>query len=136
MFPICRPQPNWIPRNPKLIFQICQNESVGLAIGRYSDCRLRPALVRQGTAHSVKPDVHHRLVRIAADLAGSVTVTPPLSTATFPIVPRRSCRTVPGTRCVPSIFTVNVAGFMSLLIATRTDWLAVVRANAYCWSAM
>jgi hypothetical protein len=27
---ICKPQPNWIPKNPKLMFQICQKESKGL----------------------------------------------------------------------------------------------------------
>ena len=25
----CRAKPNWIPRNPKLMFQICQNVSGG-----------------------------------------------------------------------------------------------------------
>ena len=24
MLPICRPQPNWMPKKPKLMFQICQ----------------------------------------------------------------------------------------------------------------
>ena len=28
-FEFCSANPNWIPRNPKLMFQICQNESVG-----------------------------------------------------------------------------------------------------------
>src|SRR6266536_1590964 len=32
MFAICSPQPNWIPRQPKLMFQICQNERRGLVI--------------------------------------------------------------------------------------------------------
>src|SRR5437870_12696255 len=32
MFAICSPQPNWIPRKPKLMFQICQNDSRGLVI--------------------------------------------------------------------------------------------------------
>src|SRR5206468_8705220 len=32
MFAIWSPQPNWIPRKPKLMFQICQNESGGLVI--------------------------------------------------------------------------------------------------------
>src|SRR5512142_233741 len=30
MFAIWRPQPNWMPPKPKLIFQICQNDSRGL----------------------------------------------------------------------------------------------------------
>src|ERR1051325_2011287 len=33
MFAICRPQPNWMPRNPKLMFQICQKPSLGFSIG-------------------------------------------------------------------------------------------------------
>src|SRR6266699_3183305 len=32
MFAICSPQPNWIPRKPKLMFQICQNERRGLSV--------------------------------------------------------------------------------------------------------
>ena len=32
MFAICRPQPNWMPRNPKLMFQICQKPSLGFSI--------------------------------------------------------------------------------------------------------
>src|SRR5689334_6078644 len=34
MFAICRPQPNWMPRKPKLMFQICQKPSLGLSMGR------------------------------------------------------------------------------------------------------
>jgi hypothetical protein len=30
MLAICRPQPNWMPRKPKLIFQICQKLRSGL----------------------------------------------------------------------------------------------------------
>ena len=29
----CSAKPNWMPRKPKHMFQICQNESVGLAVG-------------------------------------------------------------------------------------------------------
>lgn len=32
MFAICSPQPNCMPRNPKLIFQICQNVRDGLLV--------------------------------------------------------------------------------------------------------
>ena len=32
MFAICNPQPNWIPKKPKLMFQICQNVRDGLSI--------------------------------------------------------------------------------------------------------
>ena len=32
-FAFCRAKPNWIPRKPKHMFQICQNVSVGLAVG-------------------------------------------------------------------------------------------------------
>src|SRR5260370_31313828 len=32
MLCICNPQPTWIPKNPKLMFQICQNRSRGLSI--------------------------------------------------------------------------------------------------------
>jgi len=32
MFAICNPQPNWMPRKPKLMFQICQNVRGGLSI--------------------------------------------------------------------------------------------------------
>src|SRR5271165_3562757 len=31
---ICRPQPNWMPRNPKLMFQICQNVFGGFCISQ------------------------------------------------------------------------------------------------------
>ena len=34
MFAICRPQPNWMPRKPKLMFQICQKPSLGLSMSR------------------------------------------------------------------------------------------------------
>src|SRR5690348_2272223 len=30
MLPICSAQPNWMPKNPKLMFQICQKVSCGL----------------------------------------------------------------------------------------------------------
>src|SRR5208283_5640034 len=30
MFAICNPQPNWMPKKPKLRFQICQNVRGGL----------------------------------------------------------------------------------------------------------
>ena len=33
MFAICSPQPNWMPRNPNDMFQICQNESRGFSTG-------------------------------------------------------------------------------------------------------
>jgi hypothetical protein len=32
-FAFCRAKPNWMPRKPKHMFQICQNVSVGLAVG-------------------------------------------------------------------------------------------------------
>src|SRR5688572_8475320 len=33
MFAICRPQPNWTPRKPTLMFQPCQTPSLGFSIG-------------------------------------------------------------------------------------------------------
>src|ERR1035438_1349772 len=30
---ICNPQPNWMPKNPKLMFQICQKLSRGFCMG-------------------------------------------------------------------------------------------------------
>src|ERR1035437_5603307 len=33
MLAICRPQPNWMPKNPKLMFQICQNLSCSFCMG-------------------------------------------------------------------------------------------------------
>jgi hypothetical protein len=33
MFAICNPQPNWMPKKPKLRFQICQNERDGFSMG-------------------------------------------------------------------------------------------------------
>src|SRR5713101_3795164 len=33
MFAIWSPQPNWMPRKPKLMFQICQKPSRGLSMG-------------------------------------------------------------------------------------------------------
>ena len=35
MFAICRPQPNWMPKNPKLMFHICQNDNRGLSMVRF-----------------------------------------------------------------------------------------------------
>src|SRR5208282_407231 len=35
MFAICNPQPNWIPRKPKLMFQICQKVRGGLSISSF-----------------------------------------------------------------------------------------------------
>src|SRR6266545_3509496 len=32
MFAICSPQPNWMPRKPKLMFQICQKLRRGLSM--------------------------------------------------------------------------------------------------------
>jgi hypothetical protein len=29
-FPFCKAKPNWIPKKPKLMFQICQNDKRGL----------------------------------------------------------------------------------------------------------
>src|ERR1700716_3900077 len=42
MFAICRPQPNWIPRNPKLMFQICQKPSLGLSMWGPPFARILP----------------------------------------------------------------------------------------------
>src|SRR5215469_15525445 len=39
MFAICRPQPNWMPRKPKLMFQICQKLRCGFMIGKLSSLR-------------------------------------------------------------------------------------------------
>src|SRR4026208_2472322 len=36
MLASCRPQPNWIPRNPKLMFEICQKLRRGLFISALS----------------------------------------------------------------------------------------------------
>src|SRR6516165_9139319 len=36
MLAICSPQPNWMPRNPKLMFQICQNVFGGFCIGQWT----------------------------------------------------------------------------------------------------
>src|ERR1039458_8102893 len=33
MLAICNPQPNWMPKNPKLMFQICQKLSRGFCMG-------------------------------------------------------------------------------------------------------
>ena len=33
MLAICKPQPNWMPKNPKLMFQICQKLSRGFCMG-------------------------------------------------------------------------------------------------------
>src|ERR1035441_6004666 len=35
MFAICNPQPNWMPRKPKLMFQICQNVRGGLSMDSF-----------------------------------------------------------------------------------------------------
>src|ERR1035438_8725011 len=43
MFAICRPQPNWIPKNPKLMFQICQKLSSGLRNSVPRDAPAPPA---------------------------------------------------------------------------------------------
>ena len=32
-FAFCSAKPNWMPRKPKHMFQICQNDSVGLVEG-------------------------------------------------------------------------------------------------------
>src|ERR1039457_2123399 len=37
MFAICNPQPNWMPRKPKLMFQICQNVRGGLSMDSPTD---------------------------------------------------------------------------------------------------
>src|SRR5450631_2028784 len=37
MFAICNPQPNWMPRKPKLMFQICQNVRGGLSMDTPDD---------------------------------------------------------------------------------------------------
>src|SRR5260221_10138233 len=42
MFAIWRPQPNWIPRNPKLMFQICQKASLGLSMWDPPFARILP----------------------------------------------------------------------------------------------
>src|SRR5438445_2567273 len=35
-FEFCRAKPNWMPRNPKHMFQICQKLRVGLVVMKYS----------------------------------------------------------------------------------------------------
>ena len=37
IFAICRPQPNWMPRKPKLMFQICQKLNCGFCINGWVD---------------------------------------------------------------------------------------------------
>jgi hypothetical protein len=32
MFPICNPHPNWMPKKPKDMFQICQNVRRGFSV--------------------------------------------------------------------------------------------------------
>src|ERR1043166_4080917 len=42
MFAICRPQPNWMPRKPKLMFQICQKASLGFSMAGPPFARILP----------------------------------------------------------------------------------------------
>src|SRR5258707_7507030 len=42
MFAICRPQPNWIPRNPKLMFQICKKASMASSMWGPPFARILP----------------------------------------------------------------------------------------------
>src|SRR6185503_533745 len=46
MFAICRPHPNWIPRNPKLMFQTCQKPSLGFSMGAPPFAGILPHAIR------------------------------------------------------------------------------------------
>src|SRR5437870_12763913 len=46
MFASWSPQPNWMPRNPKLMFQICQKASLGLSISDPPFARILPHGIR------------------------------------------------------------------------------------------
>src|SRR6185503_10787399 len=48
MFAIWRPQPNWMPRNPKLMFQICQKPSLGFSMGGPPFARILPHAFQRG----------------------------------------------------------------------------------------
>jgi hypothetical protein len=43
IFAICSPQPNWIPKKPKLMFQICQKLRSGLQNSTPRDAAAPPA---------------------------------------------------------------------------------------------
>src|SRR5690348_16985333 len=59
----CSAKPNWIPRNPKHMFQICQNDSAGLRIivspaGIFPTTRLRIAQVVVSFRRKPESDLH------------------------------------------------------------------------------
>src|SRR5262245_60150748 len=65
MFAICRPQPNWMPRKPKLMFQICQKERRGLVMVMRVVSRMKlESLTR-----------HHRIF-VPVELSGRSCHTP------------------------------------------------------------
>src|SRR5450432_716385 len=68
MFAICNPQPNWIPRKPKLMFQICQNVRGGLSINN-SYRRLFLAIVKLDHGSQ-------SLAQIASQRPGTTTPLP------------------------------------------------------------
>ena len=69
MFAICRPQPNWMPKKPKLMFQICQNDKPRFVhdVARHVSYPL--------TLPSVSPDTSQRLSERKRTTTGIVTIT-------------------------------------------------------------
>src|SRR3954454_14903028 len=57
MFPICSPQPNWMPKNPKLMFQICQKLRRGLFIDSFGEFERRALLLVVADLELIEVDV-------------------------------------------------------------------------------
>src|ERR1700733_1422844 len=82
MFAICNPQPNCMPRKPKLMFQICQKVRGGLSINSLAElsagnfsCRctspwatLLPIVQRETNRISEVPRLHHLAVFVELEM--------------------------------------------------------------------
>ena|ERR1035438_2341988 len=70
MFAICNPHPNWMPRKPKLMFQICQNVRGGLSM----KCFKLDSSRRHTLAYLF--DAHRNLVQSACTLCVALLFIP------------------------------------------------------------
>src|ERR1035441_8435900 len=80
MLAICKPQPNWIPKNPRFMFQTCAKRNRGfsmrcLAINRYRERRqshVQGAVARLHGGRSAEAILQHGALRHSRSSQGKM----------------------------------------------------------------
>src|SRR4030095_3573184 len=128
MFASCKPQPNWIPIKPKLMFQICQKLKRGFCI---KDSYLWPNTRDKCNLTGDILDFHLR-TKIATERSGKLTLKLPFVTTTSLLTLSRSCKIALFAKPRRDTSKLTSACLGSLLKTMITDEPGKVRAYAYC----